>query len=160
MGDCSHRPYLQGRICWSSLGARTSIESLRDTGEEAVSTFPSCYESENVICKHVRADITVYVNLDARLAAGQTVISATAESADEELLLGNPSIISSDTVIEENSSCGGVTLKAGRAISFSIENGTPDDESETIVVVGFVSSDGQHDYVDCRLLIGGTPGFG
>ena len=125
-----------------------------------MSTFPSCYESENVICKHVRADSTVYVDMDARLATGATVVSATAESADEELVLGEPSIINSDTVVEETSSCGGVTLKSGRAISFSIENGTLDDESETIVVVGFLSSDGQHDYVDCRLIIGGTPGFG
>jgi len=124
-----------------------------------MSSFPSCYESENVICKHVRADITVYVNLDSRLASGETVQSATAESADEELVLGNPSIIEEDTVVESLSACGGVTLKAGRAIAFSVDSGTPDDD-ETIVVVGFLSSDGQHDYVDCRLLIGGTPGFG
>lgn len=142
------------------MDSRTGIKSLRNTGEEAVSTFPSCYESENVICKHVRAEITVYVNLDSRLAAGETVVSATAESADEELVLGEPSIINSDTVVEESSSCGGITLKSGRAISFSIENGTPDDDSETIVVVGFLSSDGQHDFIDCRLIIGGTPGFG
>jgi hypothetical protein len=124
-----------------------------------MSSFPSCYESENVICKHVRADITVYVNLDSRLASGETVQSATAESADEGLVLGEPSIIEEDTVVESLSACGGVTLKAGRAIALSVDSGTPDDD-ETIVVVGFLSSDGQHDYVDCRLLIGGTPGFG
>lgn len=120
-----------------------------------MSTFPSCYESENVVCKHVRADIVVYVNLDARLAAGETVQSATASSSDDELEIGSPAIIDSDTVVEQSSACGGVTLKSGRAISFSIAGGTPDDE-ETIIVVGFVSSDGQSDFVDCRLLIGGT----
>jgi hypothetical protein len=112
-----------------------------------------------VICKHVRADITVYVNLDARLAAGETIESATAESADEDLEITEPVVIETDTVVEPQSACGGITLKAGRAVSFEISNGTSSD-NETIVVVGFLSSDGQHDYVDCRLLIGGTPGFG
>ena len=120
-----------------------------------MSSFSSCHESENVLCKHVRADITVYVDLDSRLALGETVQSATAESADDDLEIGSPSIIESDTVVESSSACGGITLKAGRAISFDIAGGTPDDE-ETIVVVGFVSSDGQSDFVDCRLLIGVT----
>ena len=124
-----------------------------------MSNFSGCYESENVICKHVRADITVYVNLDARLAAGETIESATAESADEDLEITEPVVIETDTVVEPQSACGGITLKAGRAVSFEISNGTSSD-NETIVVVGFLSSDGQHDYVDCRLLIGGTPGFG
>jgi hypothetical protein len=108
-----------------------------------------------VICKHVRSDITVYVNLDARLAEGETIESATAESSDESLEITLPVVIEDDMGAE----CAGVTLKAGRAISFEIASGTPSDD-ETIIVVGFVSSDGQHDYVDCRLLIGGTPGFG
>ena len=121
-----------------------------------MSSFSSCYESENVICKHVRADITVYVNLDSRIAIGETVESATADSSDDELTLGAPQIIDTDTVVEESSSCGGLTLKSGRAISFSVSGGTVIDE-ETIVVVGFTTSDGQQDYVDCRLMIGGTP---
>lgn len=121
-----------------------------------MSGFSSCYESENVICKHIRAEVVVYVNLDSRLAAGETVESATASSSDEELTLGDPTVVATDTVVEETSSCGGVTLKAGRAIAFEIAGGTSIDE-ETIVVVGFLSTDGQQDYVDCRLFIGGTP---
>lgn len=121
-----------------------------------MSSYPSCYESENVICKHIRADIVVYVNLDSRLAVGETVQSSTASSSDEELTVGEPVVVETDTVVEETSSCGGVTLKAGRAVAFEISGGTAIDD-ETIVVVGFLSSDGQQDYVDCRLFIGGTP---
>lgn len=122
-----------------------------------MSQYPDCYESSNVICKHVRAEITVYVNLDSRLAAGVTVVSSTADSDDETLVIGNPVVVAVDTLVEQDSSCGGLTLLAGRAIRFNVADGTiPDEDAETIIVVGFLGSDGQQDYVDCRLVIGGT----
>ena len=127
-----------------------------------MSQYPDCYESSNVICKHVRASITVYVNLDSRLPANVTVVSATAESADESLVISTPDVIDSDTVVEQDSECGGLTLLSGRALRFTLADGTiPNEdadgnEAETIIVVGFVGSDSQEDFVDCRLIIGGT----
>lgn len=122
-----------------------------------MSQYPDCYESSNVICKHVRAEITVYVNLNPRLAPNVTVVSATAESVDETLTISATAVLNSDTVVEQDSDCGGLTLLSGKAIRFNIADGAvPDDDTETIITVGFVGSDGQQDYVDCRLIIGGT----
>ncbi len=128
-----------------------------------MSQYPDCYESSNVICKHVRADITVYVNLNDRLAAGVRVITATAESEDESLVIGSPEVLGDDLVLEQASSCGGITLLAEKSLLFTVSGGAPAEvdsngnEIETIITVGFVTSDGQQDFVDCRLLLGGSP---
>lgn len=119
-----------------------------------MSEYPDCYESSNVICKHTRATITVYVDLDKRLPGGITVSSPTAEPADAQLTAEDVAVVSEDTVIEFDSECGGLTLKAGRAIQMTLSGGTPDDD-EVLVTVGYTQSDGDEDFLDCRLIVGG-----
>lgn len=89
------------------------------------------------------------------MASGETVETSTVDSGDESLLLGSPEVIEEDTTVGDGP-CKGVVLKAGRAIAFTVSGGTL-NEDETIITAGFVTSDGQEDYVDCRLLIEGTP---
>lgn len=119
-----------------------------------MSEYPDCYESSNVICKHTRATITVYVDLDKRLPSGITVSSPTAEPADAQLTAEDVAVVSEDTVIESDSECGGLTLKAGRAIQMTLSGGTPDDD-EVLVTVGYTQSDGDEGFLDCRLIVGG-----
>lgn len=120
-----------------------------------MSDYPDCFESSNVICKHIRANITVYVDLDKRLGPDVTVDSATVDSDEvNDFTLGTPEVIAVDTVIEEQSGCSSVTLLADRAVKFTVEGGVVDDD-EVIVTVGFTTSDGQEDYVDCRFIVGG-----
>lgn len=121
-----------------------------------MSDYPDCYESQNVICKHVRATILVYVDLNNRLQSGVTIVDATVDVPATETLitLGTPEIVDTDLVVEEDSSCGGLTLRANRAIVFEISGGSPSDD-EVLATVGWTDSDGQIDYVDCRFIIGG-----
>lgn len=121
-----------------------------------MSDYPDCYESSNVLCKHTRASITVYLNLDNRLPAGVTVSAPTADTADGTLVVEGIAVVTQDTVIESDSECGGLTLKANRAIQMTLSGGTPDpDGEETIVTVGYSLSDEDEDFLDCRLLVGG-----
>ncbi len=152
----SRREDLSARIHWVSSCCGESLASdLEHTGETVMSDYPDCFESSNVICKHIRANITVYVDLDKRLGPDVTVDSATVDSDEvNDFTLGTPEVIAVDTVIEEQSGCSSVTLLADRAVKFTVEGGVVDDD-EVIVTVGFTTSDGQEDYVDCRFIVGG-----
>ena len=119
-----------------------------------MSDYPDCYESSNVLCKHTRASITVYVDLDKRLPENFTASSPTAESADSSLTIEDVAMVSSETTIESDSECGGLVLKAGRAVQMTISGGSPDDD-EVIVTVGYTVGNGDEDFIDCRLLVGG-----
>lgn len=119
-----------------------------------MSDYPDCHESTNVLCKHTRSTITVYVDLDQRLPAIASISNPTADATDTELSIDDIVVITEDTVIESDSECGGLTLKANRAIQMTLSGGTPDDDEAT-VTVGFDISDGDTDYLDCRILIGG-----
>ena len=119
-----------------------------------MSEYPDCYESSNVLCKHTRATITVYLNLDNRLDPGVTVSSPIADSPDDTIAIEDVAVVTEDTVIESDSECGGLTLKANRAVQMTISGGTPDD-NEVIVTIGYTLSSGDQDFLDCRLLVGG-----
>ena len=114
----------------------------------------SCNESENVLCKHVRAERTFYVDLDD-LPEDVTVVSGSASSEDVTLVISSVAVIAEDLVIEQTSDCAAKTLIANRAILFTISGGTPSDD-EVIVTVEWTQSDGDIDSRDCRLLVGGT----
>ena len=115
-----------------------------------MSEYPDCYESSNVLCKHSRATITVYVDLDKRLPPLVTVSNPTADPVDATL-----TITDVDTVVESDSGCSGLTLIAGRAIQMTISGGASSDD-ESIVTVGYDISNGDEDYLDCRILVGGV----
>ena len=120
-----------------------------------MSDYPDCYESSNVLCKHSRATITVYLDLDKRLPPDVTVSNPTADPVDATLTVEDVSTIDVDTVVESDSGCSGLTLIAGRAIQMTIAGGEASDD-ESIVTVGFDISNGDEDYLDCRILVGGV----
>ncbi len=120
-----------------------------------MSEYPSGVESSNVIEKHTRATVTVYLDLNKRLPPDVTVSNPTADPVDEELTVENVATIDVDTVVESDSGCSGLTLIAGRAIQMTISGGEASDD-ESIVTVGYDISNGDEDYLDCRILVGGV----
>ena len=113
----------------------------------------TCARTKNVICKHVEATKTFYLDLNSYLPEGVTVESAEVSTDDDSLTLSSAEIPGSDYTV--NSGCPEKVLTAGRYILIQIADGTPDDE-ETIVTVKWTQSDGDIDAVDCRLEIAGT----
>jgi hypothetical protein len=124
-------------------------------GENVMSGYPDCYESSNVLCKHSRATITVYLDLNKRLPPDVTVSNPTADPVDATLTVTDVATIDVDTAVESDSGCSGLTLIAGRAIQMTISGGVS-SEDESIVTVGFDISNGDEDYLDCRILVGGV----
>ncbi len=120
-----------------------------------MSDYPSGVESSNVIEKHTRATITVYLDLNKRLPPDLTVSNPTADPVDATLTITDVDTIDVDTVVESDSGCSGLTLIAGRAIQMTIAGGASSDD-ESIVTVGFDISNGDEDYLDCRILVGGV----
>ena len=120
-----------------------------------MSEYPSGVESSNVIEKHTRATVTVYLDLDKMLEPDLTVSNPTADPVDPELTVEDIATINVDTVVEEREGCAGVTLVAGRAIQMTISGGETSD-TESIITVGFDLSNGNQDYRDCRILVGGV----
>jgi len=124
-------------------------------GENVMSDYPDCHQSSNVLCKHSRATITVYLDLNKRLPPDLTVSNPTADPVDATLTITDVDTIDVDTVVESDSGCSGLTLIAGRAIQMTIAGGASSDD-ESIVTVGFDISNGDEDYLDCRILVGGV----
>lgn len=112
-----------------------------------------CSSSTNFLCKHPRAIKTYYVNLDF-LPDGVTAVSATADTNDVNLIVGDVSVIDADMTIDESQGCAGDQLLAGRAILVQLSDGEPDDD-EVIVTVCWEQSDGDSDCRDCRLIVSG-----
>jgi len=93
------------------------------------------------------------VNLDF-LPDGVTAVSATADTNDVNLIVGDVSVIDADMTIDESQGCAGDQLLAGRAILVQLSDGEPDDD-EVIVTVCWEQSDGDSDCRDCRLIVSG-----
>lgn len=116
-----------------------------------------CFQTENILCKHSRATRTFYVDLDDRLPVDVTASSPAAESDDETISVESIEVLSEDIFVG-TADCQ-VSLISGRAIIIQLSGGTPTtDDSETIVTVSWVQSDGDEDAVECRLMIGGSSG--
>lgn len=118
-----------------------------------MSDYPGCTSSENVLCKHVRAEKTYYVNLDF-LPEGVTAVSATADTNDLNLTVGAVEVLDADMTIDESQGCAGDQLLAGRAILVVLSDGESDDD-EVIITICWVQSDGDSDCRDCRLIVSG-----
>jgi hypothetical protein len=112
----------------------------------------TCVSSTNVICKHVSASRWFYVNLDF-MPAGVTVVSAEASSEDVTLTVGDPQIVDTTTIVDEDADCGSVTLYANRALAIQIGAGTSDEDNEVLVSVTWVQSDGDEDGRYLRLIV-------
>lgn len=118
-----------------------------------MSDYPGCVSSLNFVCKHPRATKTYYVNLDF-LPDGVTAISATADTNDANLTVGNVDVLDEDMTVDESQGCAGDQLLAGRAILVQLSDGQSDDD-EVIITVCWEQSDGDSDCRDCRLLVSG-----
>ena len=76
----------------------------------------SCVTSDNVVCKHVRADKVYYVDLHNQIPPDLTIISASAESDDPLLVIGGVQILPNDLIVGEDELCGAIQLYRLRAI--------------------------------------------
>lgn len=116
----------------------------------------TCGQSDNVICKHVLAEKTFYVDLNT-LPIGVTVVSATAQAAeDASLIVEAIEVVQADTTIETaTAGCQDTVLYADRAVLVKLSGGIPTGE-ETPLVVTWTQSDGDVDSLDCRVLITGS----
>jgi hypothetical protein len=118
----------------------------------------TCTQSKNLLCKHVRAERTYYLDLDDYLPAGVTISNPTAESADTNLGIDAIAVVDEDTLIEGSGNCPELTLRAGRAVLVLLSAGTvTEQDEETLITVGWDQSDVDNDFIDVRLIIGGTP---
>lgn len=114
----------------------------------------TCVVSDNVLCKHVRADKRYYFDFDGRLPADVTLVSATVETPDEQPAVGAVSVIAADTVFDDR--CATV-LYADRAVAVKLSAGIASDE-EVLVTVTAIRSDGGVDVLAGRLLVDDTLG--
>lgn len=117
--------------------------------------YPSCSQSNNVLCKHIRSTKTFYLDLDF-LPEGVTVVSATADTESPGLTVESVSVLETDMTVDESQGCAGTQLEGFRAILLQLSGGAVSDD-EAIVTVNWVQSDGDEDSRDVRLLITGTP---
>jgi hypothetical protein len=116
----------------------------------------TCVQSKNILCKHVRATRTYYVDLDDYLPDDVTLVSVTADSSDNDLNIDDVQIVTEDTVVEANANCDEITLRADRAVLVVLSGGEiTDDDEVTIITVNWVQSDGDEDSVDCQLIVAG-----
>jgi hypothetical protein len=114
----------------------------------------NCVSSLNLLCKHVRATKTFYVDLGF-LNDGITAISATATTEDASLSIDGVQVLDADLTVDPSQGCAGAQLYANRAILVILSGGVSSDD-EVIVTVGWVQSDGDEDSRELRILIEGT----
>jgi hypothetical protein len=114
----------------------------------------SCTESENIVCKHVRATKTFYADLSF-LETGVTVVSVTADTDDADLSVDSVEVIVEDMTVNASNGCAGVDLESGRAVLILLSGGVASDD-EVIVTLAWVQSDGDEDARELRLIVDGT----
>lgn len=112
-----------------------------------------CYESQNAICKHHRSTVAFYVDFNIRLEQGVLITVCSADTPDDDLTVDACEVLEEDVTV--SAECPVVELLTGRAVKVTLSGGSPSDD-EVIVTVRVVTDDGQEDFVDCRLLIGGA----
>lgn len=122
-----------------------------------------CVQSQNVVCKHVEASDTYYVDLAPMLGTGETVSSVTSVScADATLTAASEAVLSNATTITTTArdDQGGTTttnyvIAANKGVSFTLSGGSTGAGCSTVTVV-FVKSTGKTDAVDCLIEVHGV----
>lgn len=122
-----------------------------------------CVQSVNVVCKHVEANDTYYVDLAPRLGTGETVSSITSVTpSDANVTAGSGSVLGTATTItqttrdaEGNTTTTTYVIAANKGASFTLSGGTSGGGCGT-VTVKFVKSTGKTDAVDCLLEVHGV----
>lgn len=122
-----------------------------------------CIQSMNVVCKHVEADDTYYVDLAPRLGTNETVASVTSVTpSDSSLTAGTGTVLTSGytatRVIRDqdgNTTTSTYVIAANKGVSFTLSGGSSGAGCST-VTVKFVKSTGKTDAVDCLIEVHGV----
>ena len=122
-----------------------------------------CVQSINLVCKHIEANDTYYVDLEPMLGTGETVSSITSVTcSDAALTAGSGSVLGSATVVTKttrdeqgNSTSVTYTIAANKGCSFTLSGGSSGSGCSTVTVV-FVKSTGKTDAIDCLLEVHGV----
>lgn len=113
--------------------------------------YPSCTSSSNVLCKHVRATRSYYVDLSFLPEGVLVTGTPTADPEDDDLTVESVEILEEDL---DDAGCAGAYLTAGRALLVVVSGGTVSDD-ETMITVCWEQSDGDEDCRDVRLIVSG-----
>ena len=122
-----------------------------------------CVQSQNIVCKHVEASDTYYVDLAPMLGTSETVSSVTSVTcADASLTAGSEAILTASTTItttardsDGNTTTGTYVIAANKGASFTLAGGSTGAGCSTVTVV-FTKSTGKTDAVDCLIEVHGV----
>jgi hypothetical protein len=122
-----------------------------------------CAQSINVVCKHVEASDTYYVDLEPILGTGETVSSITSVTcSDAACTAGSGSVLGTSTVVTKttrdeqgNTTSVTYTIAAHKGCSFTLSGGSAGAGCST-VTIKFAKSTGKTDAIDCLLEVHGV----
>lgn len=122
-----------------------------------------CVQSINVVCKHVEASDTYYVDLSPMLGTNETVSSVTSVTpSDSTLTAASGAVIGTSTTItgtsrdlDGNTTTTTYVIAANKGISFTLSGGATGAGCST-VTVKFLKSTGKTDAVDCLIEVHGV----
>jgi hypothetical protein len=122
-----------------------------------------CVQSQNVVCKHVEASDTYYLDLAPMLGTAETVSSITSVTpADATLTAAAATVLSQATTItttardeQGNTTTGTYVIAANKGASFTLSGGSTGAGCSVVTVV-FVKSTGKTDAVDCLIEVHGV----
>lgn len=122
-----------------------------------------CVETVNVICKHVEASDTYYLDLQPALAGAETVSSITLVTpsdinltAASEAVLGAETTITTTTRDEQgNTTSTSYVIAANKGCSFTLSGGSAGAGCSRVTVV-FLKSTGKTGAVDCLVEVHGV----
>jgi len=114
-----------------------------------------CVEARNVVCKHIEASDTYYVDFGPILEASETISSITSVTAADSALT-----VAAESVLDENTSVNdeygqAITIEANTGISFTLTAGTANNGVSVITAV-VVKSTGKTDAIDLLVDVLGT----
>ena len=125
--------------------------SPTDAGAE----LTDCIEARNVVCKHVEASDTYYVDLGPILVGSEIISSVTSvTAADAALTVTADAVLTSQTVVTDEYGQS-LTIEADTGISFALAGGTENNGTSIITVV-FVKDSGKTDAIDLVIDVLGT----
>lgn len=121
-----------------------------------------CVQSINVVCKHVEASDTYYVDLAPMLGTGETVSSITSVTpSDANLTVASPVVLSASTTITQtardeqgNTTTTTYVIAVNKGCSFTLAGGSS-GAGRGVVTVVFAKSTGNTDAVDCLIEVHG-----
>lgn len=131
---------------------RTWIAKCCETGANRAMY---CVEARNVVCKHIEASDTYYVDFGPILEASETISSITTVTAADSALT-----VTAETVLSQNTSVNdeygqAITIEANTGISFALSGGTANN-GVSVITVKIAKSTGKTDAIDLLIDVLGT----